>query len=79
MLGGPQGRSGRSREEENTFLLRGFEPYNFQPVTWTPYLLSYPGYSYLIKSHFNPLNAQSNPICHLLALLGDHHILHVSR
>ena len=27
----------------------------------------------------NPLNAKSNPICHLLALLGAHHILHVSR
>ena len=27
----------------------------------------------------NPLNAELNPICHLLALLGDHHILHVSR
>jgi len=26
----------------------------------------------------NPLNAQLNPICHLLALLGFHHILHVS-
>ena len=25
---------------------------------------------------FNPLNAELNPICHLLALLGDHHILH---
>jgi len=25
------------------------------------------------------LNAQLNPICHLLALLGAHHILHVSR
>jgi hypothetical protein len=31
------------------------------------------------KSVFNPLNAESNPICHLLALLGAHHILHVSR
>jgi hypothetical protein len=29
-------------------------------------------------NNFNPLNAQLNPICHLLALLGDHHILHVS-
>jgi hypothetical protein len=29
--------------------------------------------------HFNPLNAKLNPICHLLALLGAHHILHVSR
>jgi len=28
---------------------------------------------------FNPLNAELNPVCHLLALLGAHHILHVSR
>jgi hypothetical protein len=28
---------------------------------------------------FNPLNTKLNPICHLLALLGVHHILHVSR
>jgi len=28
---------------------------------------------------FNPSNAKLNPICHLLALLGAHHILHVSR
>jgi len=27
----------------------------------------------------NPLNAELNPICHLLALLGAHHTLHVSR
>jgi len=27
---------------------------------------------------FNPLNAELNPICHLLALLGNHHISHVS-
>jgi hypothetical protein len=26
-----------------------------------------------------PLNAELNPICHLLALLGAHHILYVSR
>jgi len=29
--------------------------------------------------NFNPLNAELNSICHLLALLGAHHILHVSR
>jgi len=29
--------------------------------------------------YFNPFNAKLNPICHLLALLGAHHILHVSR
>jgi hypothetical protein len=27
---------------------------------------------------FNSLNAELNPICHLLALLGAHHILYVS-
>ena len=27
----------------------------------------------------NTLNAELNPICHLLALVGAHHILHVSR
>jgi len=27
----------------------------------------------------NPLNAELNPIRHLLALFGAHHILHVSR
>jgi len=29
--------------------------------------------------YFNPLNAELNLICHLLALLGAHPILHVSR
>ena len=28
---------------------------------------------------FNPLNAKLNSICHLLALLGAHHIFHFSR
>jgi len=28
---------------------------------------------------FNPLNAELNPVCHFLALLGAHHILHISR
>jgi len=27
----------------------------------------------------NPLNAELNPVCYLLALLGAHHLLHVSR
>ena len=35
----------------------------------------------LITGHtaFNTLNAELSPICHLRALLGAHHILHVSR
>jgi hypothetical protein len=31
------------------------------------------------NSELNHLNVQLNPTCHLLALLGTHHILHVSR
>ena len=27
----------------------------------------------------NPLNAELNPVCHLLALAGAHHFVHVSR
>jgi len=29
--------------------------------------------------HINPLKPELNPICYLLALLGAHHFLHVSR
>jgi len=36
-------------------------------------------YLWFIQQHFNTLNAKLNPICHLLALLGAHHILHVNR
>ena len=32
-----------------------------------------------VMLRFNPLNAELNPICYLLALLGAHHFLHVSR
>ena len=32
-----------------------------------------------VSPDINPLNAELNPICHLLALLGIHHFLHVSR
>ena len=33
----------------------------------------------LLKESINPLNPELNPICYLLALLGAHHFLHVSR
>jgi hypothetical protein len=32
---------------------------------------------YIGRKVFNPLNSELNPICHLLAFLGAHHILHV--
>ena len=31
------------------------------------------------QNFFNPLDAELNPLCQLLALLGAHHILHISR
>jgi hypothetical protein len=34
---------------------------------------------YGLLHSFNPLNAELNPICDLLALLGAHLIVHVSR
>jgi len=36
------------------------------------------GHLYFV-SVINPLNPELNPICYLLALLGAHHFLHVSR
>jgi hypothetical protein len=32
-----------------------------------------------LPSSLNPLHTKLNPICHMLALLGAHHILHISR
>jgi len=34
---------------------------------------------YDVYNVLNPLNAELNSVCHLLALLGAHHIFHVSR
>jgi len=36
-------------------------------------------FSTVFRKILNPLNAELNPICHLLALLGVHHFLYVSR
>jgi len=36
-------------------------------------------YEELFSAHFDPLNSELNPVCHLLALPEPHHILHVSR
>ena len=35
--------------------------------------------SYFLFPLLNPLKPELNPICYLLALLGAHHFLHVSR
>jgi len=41
--------------------------------------LLFRGFHLVILQQLNPLHAELNPICHLLALLGAHHIFHVSR
>ena len=33
----------------------------------------------IVSLQINPLSSELNPICYLLALLGAHHFLHVSR
>ena len=43
------------------------------PVLWNLSLVT------TVINKFNPLNPELNPICYLLALLGAHHFLHVSR
>ena len=40
---------------------------------------SFGRHGYNRKYSINPLNAELNSICYLLALLGAHHFLHVSR
>jgi len=44
-------------------------------ASWYDYESNQQGATILV----NPLNAKLNPICPLIALLGAHHILHVSR
>jgi len=44
-----------------------------------PFVLSSCNSVHLKCLAFNPLNTELNQVCHLLALLGAHHILHVSR
>jgi len=38
-----------------------------------------PGTDQIPAEMINPFSAELNPICHVLALLGAHYILHVSR
>jgi len=37
------------------------------------------GIAFPLTALINPLKPELNPICYLLALLGAHHFLHVSR
>ena len=48
-------------------------------IVWEEALdLSFDRLLMMSKRYIKPLNARLNPICHLLAILGAHPILHVS-
>ena len=49
---------------------------NFEKISAYSWF-NFKNYSQLF--YFNILNTEINPFCHLLALLGTHHIFHVSR
>ena len=83
-LGGPQGRSGRAENLVPT----GIRPRTVQPVVsryndWATRPTNNPvQFQFWFlgdQSTFNSLKAKLNLTCYLLALLGSHHILHVSR
>jgi hypothetical protein len=62
--------------EVDSFFLKNqflFGPFNIKSIIYTVYFLN-------VESRiFNCLNTELNPVCHLLALLGANHILHLSR
>jgi len=49
------------------------------PLISSPNPLASETLTSLVTHLINPLNPELNPICYLLALLGAHHFLHVSR
>ena len=55
---------------------------NFYPVqhagVYIPTSAPDEGFFFSIYGTLNPLKAELHPICHLQALLGAHHIFHVS-
>jgi len=59
------------RGQEKLYIYEIFYRFSFRDLVWLYYIYS--------SCLFNPLNAELNPICHLLALLGVHQILHVRR
>jgi hypothetical protein len=65
-----------------SFILRSYKPnvkWKYDKVlTQTPTDTAYV-INAAVSRLFNPLNTKLNPICHLLALLGAHPILHISR
>ena len=68
-------------EQTATFALYSINRLVLYNYRWRVFTARYELNPYIKQIHlvFNPLNAELNPICYLLALLGAHHFLHVSR
>jgi len=49
------------------------------PTPWPPRSPDITPFDFFLCGYVNSLNAELNPICHLLALLGVHNFLNVSR
>jgi len=63
-----------------SFPSSGLQSRPFHPVVFSPGLsIQWSSVQAFPSYFFNPLNPELNPICYLLALLGAHHFLHVSR
>jgi hypothetical protein len=61
-----------------TLQFNHLEPsYGYVALTLVYFILSQ--YKGTYFNFLNPLNVELNPIFHLLALLGAHHILHIRR
>ena len=75
--GGTQRGSEHSGEQINLRPCRKSKRFNILPLYRVVCYCSF-GLAFRILCTINPLNAELNPICYLLALLA-HHFLHVSR
>ena len=62
--------------QEIPLILQNRNAHKIPPLRWIQYTPSRP---VSLRPHFNPLNAELNPIRHLLAFVGPRHIVHVSR
>ena len=91
---GPQGRYGQVRKISPPpgFDLLTLQPLASRYTDWATHavdmynckrvsykVMGHTGFIFWTYCHVNPLNPELNPICYLLALLGTHHFLHVSR
>ena len=81
---GPIQDKGRWRPRRNSKIYNLYKDLNIvcnikiRKLRWAGHIIRMENERIPIK-FLNTLNAELNPICYLLALLGAHHFLHVSR